>query len=78
MVLAELGNRLSSALAKLSTTDNVNEEVIAEMLKEIGNALIASDVNVQLVMTLRRNIRARANLQVREASLENPPSLPSH
>ena len=33
------------------------------MLKEIGNALVASDVNVRQVLTMRTNIKKRINLE---------------
>lgn len=63
MVLAELGGKLRSSLQKLQaggtdggaiTTENLNA-----LLSEISRALIESDVNVQLVMTLRSNIQKK-------------------
>eukprot|EP01103_Thecamoeba_quadrilineata_P021466 TRINITY_DN9874_c0_g1_i1.p1 TRINITY_DN9874_c0_g1~~TRINITY_DN9874_c0_g1_i1.p1 ORF type:complete len:502 (+),score=100.51 TRINITY_DN9874_c0_g1_i1:69-1508(+) len=41
----------------------INTEVIDQMLKEIGNALIASDVNVKLVLSLRKQIKDTLNLE---------------
>eukprot|EP00727_Mastigamoeba_balamuthi_P007730 m51a1_g3578 putative signal recognition particle 54 kda protein 2-like (479) ;mRNA; r:1116717-1118604 len=69
MVLNELGNRISAALHHLVASENINQEAFDEMLKEVCNALISSDVNVQLVMSLRKSIRARANLQEMAAGL---------
>ena len=38
-------------------------QAIDELLKEIGNALLASDVNVSQVMTMRQNIKSKINLK---------------
>ena len=56
MVLADLGRRISGALHKMSTATVIDEDVLNEMLKEIGNALMEADVNIKLVMKLRKNI----------------------
>jgi len=40
----------------------IDEAVIDEMLKEICNALLASDVNIKTVVTLRTNIKKSLNL----------------
>lgn len=40
MVLAELGNQLTQAISKLQQSFNVNDTVIDEFLKDIGNALL--------------------------------------
>jgi signal recognition particle subunit SRP54 len=47
----------------------LDESVVDEMLKEIGNALVASDVQVQLVLKLRKNIKAAINLEDLAAGL---------
>eukprot|EP01105_Mastigella_eilhardi_P019277 TRINITY_DN4529_c0_g1_i2.p1 TRINITY_DN4529_c0_g1~~TRINITY_DN4529_c0_g1_i2.p1 ORF type:complete len:404 (+),score=114.24 TRINITY_DN4529_c0_g1_i2:117-1328(+) len=62
MVLGELSNRLLHALRAVSESSSVNEETLTEMLKEIGNALLLADVNVQLVVQLKKNITKRVNL----------------
>lgn len=64
MVLAELGGKLRSSLQKLqsSSSDNdggITTESLNALLSEIARALIESDVNVQLVMTLRTNIQKK-------------------
>ncbi len=56
MVLADLGRKITSALHKLNRQTVVDEEAISECLKEICNALIASDISVQYVFKLRQNI----------------------
>ena len=62
MVLAELGGKLRSSLQKLQSTnptDTLTTESLNALLSEISRALIESDVNVQLVMTLRTNIQKK-------------------
>lgn len=59
MVLSELGGRLQKALGDLSRTNTVNEQVLDDLLKEICNALLESDVNVALVASLRSKVRAK-------------------
>jgi len=62
MVLAELGGKLRSSLQKLQSTnptDTLNTDSLNTLLSEISRALIESDVNVQLVMTLRTNIQKK-------------------
>jgi signal recognition particle subunit SRP54 len=60
MVLAELGGKLRSSLQKLqSTSDAVTTETLNAVLSDISRALIESDVNVKLVMTLRSNIQKK-------------------
>lgn len=57
MVLADLGRKITSALKSLSNATVINEEVLNAMLKEICAALLEADVNVQMVKTLRTNIK---------------------
>ncbi len=40
----------------------IDESVLDELLKELGNALISSDVNVRLVLELRKNVKAKVNI----------------
>ena len=56
MVLAELGRKISTALQKFSKTTVIDDEAVKECLKEICNALLASDIDVRYVMKLRQNI----------------------
>lgn len=61
MVLAELGGKLRSSLLKLqsSPSDALTAETLNAVLSDISRALIESDVNVKLVMTLRTNIQKK-------------------
>jgi signal recognition particle subunit SRP54 len=62
MVLAELGNRLTSALQRLNNSTVVDDEVVAAVMTDISRALLESDVNVKIVGGLRNSIKARLNL----------------
>jgi signal recognition particle GTPase len=59
MVLAELGTRITNALRSVGSKTVIDKEAVDGMLKEIGNALVAADVNFKLVMTLRSNLLAK-------------------
>mmetsp|Transcript_25220 Transcript_25220/g.35549 ORF Transcript_25220/g.35549 Transcript_25220/m.35549 type:complete len:579 (-) Transcript_25220:190-1926(-) len=62
MVLAELGGKLRDSLRKLhSSSGKVDEAQLNTLLGEISRALIESDVNVKLVMSLRENIKTRVS-----------------
>jgi len=69
MVLAELGNKITHALAAMNKTTVIDEQAIDEMLKEITNALVAADVRVSLVLQLRQNAKTRINLEEMAAGL---------
>lgn len=69
MVLAELGNRITSALRQMNNSTVIDEETVDLMLKEIGNALIQADVAVNLVITLRKNIKNKIKLEEMAAGL---------
>lgn len=59
MVLAELGQRMSHALAGLSSKSVVDEAALDACLKEICTALLQGDVNVRQVAALRANVKKR-------------------
>jgi signal recognition particle subunit SRP54 len=59
MVLGELGNRLTTALNRLNQTTIVDDEVVSSMLQDISRALLESDVNVKIVVSLRNKIKTR-------------------
>ncbi|CAL5220975.1 g3083 [Coccomyxa viridis] len=61
MVLNELGQRISNALAMVNNAETIDEKVLDACLKEITTALLQADVNVKLVMNLRTNVKVRAN-----------------
>ena len=78
MVLAELGGKLRSSLQKLQSTnaaDTLTTESLNALLSEISRALIESDVNVQLVMTLRTNIQKKVGDIVKNNSGSNKPNV---
>lgn len=60
MVLQELGSKLTSALRRLHTDTVVDKETIKAVVGDICRALLESDVNVQMVMKLRKNVEATA------------------
>eukprot|EP01111_Echinosteliopsis_oligospora_P006721 TRINITY_DN2104_c0_g1_i2.p1 TRINITY_DN2104_c0_g1~~TRINITY_DN2104_c0_g1_i2.p1 ORF type:complete len:207 (+),score=67.67 TRINITY_DN2104_c0_g1_i2:80-700(+) len=69
MVLAELGGKITNALRHMSNVTVIDDTVIDEMLKEIGNALVMSDVNVRLVIKLKTNIKNKIKLEEMAAGL---------
>ena len=70
MVLAELGGKLRSSLQRLQSpsTDPLTTESLNALLSDITRALIESDVNVKLVMTLRSNIQKSVGDAVADAA----------
>mmetsp|Transcript_17429 Transcript_17429/g.36323 ORF Transcript_17429/g.36323 Transcript_17429/m.36323 type:complete len:577 (-) Transcript_17429:164-1894(-) len=61
MVLAELGGKLRDSLRKLQSPsgDALTTASLNALLSDISRALIESDVNVKLVMTVRSNIQKK-------------------
>ena len=68
MVLADLSSKLTTAIRSLGKQAVVDDEQIDACLKEIATALLQSDVNVKLVMTLRNSIRNSIKLTEATAS----------
>lgn len=68
MVLADLSSKITSAIRSLGKQAVVDEEQIDLCLKEISTALLQSDVNVKLVMTLRNSIKSSIRLTEATAS----------
>lgn len=66
MVLEKLGDSLKNTLSKITRALFVDEKLINELVKDIQRALLQSDTNVQLVLTLSNKIKERAK--------ENPPA----
>ncbi|MEM4336893.1 MAG: signal recognition particle protein Srp54 [Candidatus Woesearchaeota archaeon] len=60
MVLEKLGESLKNTLDKISKAVFVDERLINEIVKDIQRALLQSDVNVQLVLKLSKEIKERA------------------
>eukprot|EP00037_Helgoeca_nana_P001667 m.28489 g.28489 ORF g.28489 m.28489 type:complete len:532 (+) comp12023_c1_seq1:50-1645(+) len=69
MVLGDLGKRITAAVKKMSSNPVFDEEVLNDMLKEIAMALMAADVNVKLVKTLRDNIKNVVDFEEMAAGL---------
>lgn len=69
MVLAELGSKISRALRQMSNATLIDEGVLNDCLKEIGNALVQADVKVDLVFSMRTNIKKRVNMDEMAAGL---------
>ena len=63
MVLAELGQRITGALASMSSAPVIDEATLDACLKEIATALLQADVNVRLVANLRNNVKKRVNME---------------
>ncbi len=60
MVLDKLGSSLKDTLSKVKNSLTVDRTLVEEIVKEIQKALLASDVNVRLVLELTKTIRKRA------------------
>uniref|UniRef100_A0AC34QAX1 Signal recognition particle subunit SRP54 n=1 Tax=Panagrolaimus sp. JU765 TaxID=591449 RepID=A0AC34QAX1_9BILA len=73
MVLADLGRRIRNAVGRIGQSAVINEDELNNMLKEISNALIESDVNVKLVIELRNNVKKALNFE--EISAVNPDNI---
>lgn len=71
MVLAELGGKLRESLKKLSSSSSIDAAALNDLLSEISRALIESDVNVNLVMKLRENIKERVGKAVQKHEEEH-------
>eukprot|EP01132_Coremiostelium_polycephalum_P005673 gene5673-7059_t len=69
MVLAELGNQISSALRAMNNSTIVNEETVNNLLKEVGNALLKADVSLSLVVQMRKSIQSKIKLDQMAAGI---------
>jgi signal recognition particle subunit SRP54 len=69
MVLAELGSKITHALRNMSNSTVIDKEVVDAMLKEISNALMAADVQFNLVLKLRKNILDKVKIDDMAAGL---------
>ncbi|RMJ22051.1 signal recognition particle, partial [Aspergillus sp. HF37] len=61
MVLQDLGRRINAAVNDLARSNNLDEKAFDDMLKEICSALLAADVNVRLVQSLRKTVKSEVN-----------------
>lgn len=62
-MLAELGQRITNALASMSQAGPIDEAALDSCLKEIATALLQADVNVRMVANLRNNVKKRVNME---------------
>ncbi len=60
MVLNEMGQKISQALAFMNNAETLDEKVLDACLKEVCTALLQADVNAKLVFGLRTNVKTRA------------------
>jgi len=60
MALDRLGSSLTSALKKLFRASVVDEATVKELVRDIQRALLQSDVNVQLVLSISKRMEERA------------------
>ncbi|MBD3210039.1 signal recognition particle protein [Candidatus Micrarchaeota archaeon] len=59
-MITDLGTKLRQTLAKLTNRPFVDEADVKALVKDLQRILIASDVNVKLVLQLSKNIQQRA------------------
>lgn len=69
MVLGELGSKISEAWRKVSSSKQVDETVLNEMLQEMTTALLSADVDVDLTNKFRDSVRGKVNLENLAAGL---------
>ena len=55
-----LRDGLRSALKKIVGASDINEDLIDSLCKDVQRALLQSDVNVRLVLTITKNLKERA------------------
>jgi signal recognition particle subunit SRP54 len=59
-MLDNLRTGLRSALKKIVRASDINEEIIDSLCKDVQRALLQSDVNVRLVLSITDNLKSRA------------------
>ncbi|MGA8085562.1 MAG: signal recognition particle receptor subunit alpha [Candidatus Nitrosopolaris sp.] len=59
-MLDNLRTGLRSALKKIVGASDINEEIIESLCKDVQRALLQSDVNVRLVLSITNNLKNRA------------------
>ena len=60
MVLEKLGSSLRDALRKIAGASYVDDSLIKEIVRDIQRALIQADVNVQLALSVTKELHRRA------------------
>jgi signal recognition particle GTPase len=69
VVLGELGLTISSAFNKVLKSPTLDEQQLEEMLTEITNALVASDVELALAQQFRDAVRKDVDFQNQPAGI---------
>ncbi|MFH1589426.1 MAG: signal recognition particle receptor subunit alpha [archaeon] len=69
MVLDKLSDSLKETLQKITKAVFVDEKLINALVKDIQRALLQSDVNVQLVLTITKKIKERALKETEPSSI---------
>ena len=59
MVLADLGRRINNAVSEATKSSVVDESVVDTLLKEISNALMEADVDIKLVIQMRKKLKSK-------------------
>ena len=59
-MLDNLRTNLRSALKKIVGASDINEEIIESLCKDVQRALLQSDVNVRLVISITNTLKERA------------------
>ena len=60
MVLDNLGNSLRNTLKKIANAPYIDKNLIKEVVKDVQRALLTADINVQMVLTLTKELEHRA------------------
>ena len=71
MVLADLGSKLSGALAAMSSAPVIDDSVVSKLTSTISLALLQSDVDIQLVKQLQSNIKSACSSDKMPAGVSN-------
>jgi len=59
-----LGEKLRDAVDKIKNSMHVDKDLVKEVIKDIQRALISSDVNIQLVLKISKEIEENAFLEI--------------
>jgi hypothetical protein len=60
MVLNDLGRGITAALQRFGASDTAEDAAVDALLKEMSTALLQSDVNIKVVVGLRKAIKAKS------------------
>src|SRR4051794_38337894 len=63
MALNALGSKITSALSRLTRSTTADEELFKSVLKDICNALMEADVNLNTVVAIRKRVMEKVNLE---------------